>query len=236
MHASLWTCVAALVIGAPGAVRAQATTGSLEGRIVSTQGEPLEHAVVTVSGPFLQGPREDTTDARGHFLLLWLPAGTYGVQMRAVGYSPTALRDVRVDLGATGSLGDVALAPQTVELPEIEVSGAKPLIDPTTAAAATVLDSSAFLALPTDRNFRALTALVPEANAAGAVSCVELGQWRRFRGCSPGWRHDLTQTERPPAVFGWGSVDWFFLYQLAVRLQIRNESSAPRPATSLTRQ
>ena len=166
MLASPWICIASLVIAAPTGVRAQAVTGSLEGRVVSTQGEALEHAVVTVSGPFLQGTREDTTDARGHFLLLWLPAGTYTVRLRAVGFSPVALRDVRIDLGATGSLGDVALTPQTVELPEIQVSGAKPLLDPTTAAAATVLDSSAFLALPTERNFRALTALVPEANAS----------------------------------------------------------------------
>ena len=164
MHARLWICALSLLIAAPALVRSQAVTGSLEGRIVSTQGEPLEHAVVTVSGPFLQGTREVSTDSRGHFLLLWLPAGTYTVQLRALGFSPVALRDVRISLGATGSLGDVSLAPQSVELPTIEVSGAKPLIDPTTAAAATVLDSAVFLALPTERNFRSLIPLAPEAN------------------------------------------------------------------------
>ena len=164
MHARLWICALSLLLAVPAIVRAQAVTGSLEGRIVSTQGEPLEHAAVTVSGPFLQGTREVATDARGHFLLLWLPAGTYTVQLRCVGFGPVALRDVRITLGATGSLGDVALAPQTVELSEIVVSGAKPLVDPTTTAAATVLDSAVFLALPTERNFRSLMPLVPQAN------------------------------------------------------------------------
>jgi hypothetical protein len=164
MRARLWICALSLLLAAPALVRAQAVTGSLEGRILSTQGEPLEAAAVTVSGAFLLGTREVTTDARGHFLLLWLPAGTYTVRLRALGFGPVALRDVRISLGATASLGDVRLAPQAVELAEIVISGARPLIDPTTAAAATVLDSAVFLALPTERNFRSLMALVPQAN------------------------------------------------------------------------
>jgi hypothetical protein len=164
MRARIWIFALTVLLAAPALVRAQAVTGSLEGRILSTQGEPLEAAAVTVSGPFLLGTREVTTDARGRFLLLWLPAGTYTVRLRALGFGPVALRDVRIALGSTASLGDVRLAPQAVELAEIVVSGARPLIDPTTAAAATVLDSAVFLALPTERNFRALTALVPQAN------------------------------------------------------------------------
>jgi hypothetical protein len=164
MCARFWICALSLLIAVPAVARAQAVTGSLEGRILSTQGEPLEHAVVTTSGPFLQGTREVTTDARGRFLLLWLPAGTYTVRLRALGYGPVALHDVRIGLGATASLGEVTLAPQAVELEEIVVSGARPLIDPTSAAAATVLDSSLFLALPTERNFRSVVPLVPQAN------------------------------------------------------------------------
>ena len=164
MRAAPWMSAAFLLVLVPALCRAQAVTGSLEGRLLSTQGEPLQNAIVTASGRFLQGTREATTDARGHFLLLWLPAGTYTVQLRALGFGPVAMRDVRIGLGATASLSDVTLAPQTVELAEIVVSGARPLIDPTTAAAATVLDSSAFLALPTERNFRSVAPLVPQAN------------------------------------------------------------------------
>jgi hypothetical protein len=164
MRTRFWICVVTLLLAVPTLAGAQSVTGSLEGRVLSTQGEPLENAVVTASGPFLQGTRAATTDGRGHFLLLWLPAGTYTVRLRALGFGPVALSAVRVELGATGSLGEVRLAPQAVELAEIEVSGARPLIDPTSAAAATVLDSALFLALPTERSFRALTALVPQAN------------------------------------------------------------------------
>jgi hypothetical protein len=74
------------------------------------------------------------------------------------------MHGVRIELGATGSLGEMALAPRAVQLAEIEVSGAKPLIDPTTAASATVLDSSVFLAIPTERTFQAIVPLVPGAN------------------------------------------------------------------------
>ena len=107
MRARAWICALSLLVAAPAVARAQAVTGSLEGRILSTQGEPLEAAAVTVSGPFLQGTREVTTDARGRFLLLWLPAGTYTVRLRALGFGPVALRDVRIALGSTASLGDV---------------------------------------------------------------------------------------------------------------------------------
>jgi hypothetical protein len=164
MRARLWISAVCLLIAVPAVASAQAVTGSLEGRILSTQGEPLQDAVVTVSSPFLQGTREATTDQRGRFLLLWLPAGTSTVQLRRVGFGPVAMPGVRIGLGVTTSLGDVRLEPQALVLPAIVVSGARPLFDPTRAAAATVLDSSVFLTLPTERNFRALVGIAPQAN------------------------------------------------------------------------
>jgi hypothetical protein len=161
-----WLGSLILLIVPLGITEAQSVTGSIEGRVLSAQGDPLGNAAVTVSGPFLLGTRDATTDTRGHFLLLWLPAGTYTVRLRALGFRPATLHDVRVALGATGSLGDVRLAPQPVVLPEIVVSGERPLLDPTTGAAATVLDSATFLAVPTERNFRSLMTLAPQTSSS----------------------------------------------------------------------
>jgi Carboxypeptidase regulatory-like domain/TonB-dependent Receptor Plug Domain len=157
---------------------AQAVTGALAGHVLSEEGQPLEEIVVTVGGAALQGERHIVSDTRGRFLFPALPAGAYTVQLRRIGYTPLRVTDVTVVLGGTTSLGELRLAPKAVELQEIVVSGARPLVDPTTAAAVTALDSSTFLAVPTERNYRALLQLVPEAtpspygdgtNVAGAT-------------------------------------------------------------------
>jgi len=99
MRTRLWRCALSLLLAAPAAARAQAVTGSLEGRIASEQGEPLANAVVTVSGPFLQGTRSGTTDARGYFQLQAMPPGEYELRLAYIGYRPLVIQscDVFVD-------------------------------------------------------------------------------------------------------------------------------------------
>lgn len=161
MHARLCVCALSLLIVLPALVRAQAITGSLEGRVVSTENEPIEGAVITASGPFLQGTRSVATDERGRFLLLWLPAGTYTVQLRRMGFGPVAMPGVRVALGTTTSLGEVTLAPQALEMAEVVISGARPVLDLTSTAISAVMDSSFFNAIPTQRAFAQLAELGP---------------------------------------------------------------------------
>ncbi len=142
----------------------QAVTGALAGRVVSAVGDPVEGALVVVSGASLQGERRISTDERGRFLFPTLPAGAYAVGVRRVGFTPLRATDVTVALGSTTSLGELRLEQETISLAEIVVSGARPLVDPMSTAAATVLDSSVFLALPTDRDVLSLLPLAPEAN------------------------------------------------------------------------
>jgi len=80
------------------------------------QREPLDGAVVNVGGPSLQGTRAATTDASGRFAFLWLPPGTYVLDVRRLGFAAARLRHVTVRLGGRTSVGDVALAPQAVEV------------------------------------------------------------------------------------------------------------------------
>jgi hypothetical protein len=49
-----------------------------------------------------------------------------------------------------------------LELAEIVFSGARPVIDPVSAATGATLDSSQFLSLPAQRDFRALITFLPE--------------------------------------------------------------------------
>ena len=88
------------------------------------------------------------------------------VRLTRIGYGAIRYEGVPVHLGTTTSLGDISFDPQPVEIADIVVSGAKPVIDPASAASRTTLDSSQFLSLPSGRDFRALIPFVPQANAS----------------------------------------------------------------------
>src|SRR6476659_918633 len=109
-------------------LRAQEVTGALEGLVIAGAGETVEGAEIIVEGAVLQGTRGTTTDRRGRFTLRSLPAGAYVVVIRRISYRPVRFEDVPVRLGLTTSLGEVRLEAQTVELAEIVVSGARPVI------------------------------------------------------------------------------------------------------------
>jgi hypothetical protein len=164
MRARLCICAFSLLLAVPAVGRAQAVTGSLEGRIVSTQGEPLEHAVVTVSGPFLQGTRSTPADAAGHFQLLALPPGEYELRLVHIGYRPVAIQRVVVELGHTTGLETLAMTPQTVELEPIVVTAQAISIDPVHTTVGGTLDATDYASLPVDRDYKSLITILPHAN------------------------------------------------------------------------
>ncbi len=164
MRARLWICATSLLIAAPALVRAQAVTGSLEGRTLSTQGEPLEQTAVTVSGPYLQGTRRVTTDARGDFQLRALPPGAYELRLAHIGYRPVVLQRVVVELGRTTGLEPVMMTPQPVELQPLVVTAQAVSIDPVHTTVGGTLDAADYATLPVDRDYKSLITVLPHAN------------------------------------------------------------------------
>ena len=154
------------LLWAIGPLHAQEVAGALEGRVVAQSGETIEGAEILVEGAVLQGTRTTTTDPHGRFTLRSLPAGSYTVVIRRISYGPVRFEAVPVRLGLTTSLGEVPLQAQPVEVAEIVVSGARPVIDPVSAATGATLDSSQFLSLPAERDFQALIAFLPKVNAS----------------------------------------------------------------------
>ena len=149
---------------------AQQTTGDIQGRIVGPTGQPVTDAQVNVTSSSLQGDRQTLSDARGGFVVRSLPVGSYAVAIRRIGYRVVRVQDVPVRLGSTTSLGDISLREQAVEVAEVVVSGAKPVIDPVSPASGATLDSSQFRSLPAGRDFRDLIPFVPQANATPHAS------------------------------------------------------------------
>jgi len=146
--------------------RAQDVAGELEGWIAGDSEAPLARVEVSTSGASIPGARSAFSDNSGHFRLPGLPVGVYRVRFRLIGYRPLTYDSVSVRLASTTNLGRIQLDRQTVELPEIVVSGRTAPVDPTTTATHNVLTAEQIDQLPVDRNFRSIVSLFPQANTS----------------------------------------------------------------------
>ena len=105
-------------------LRAQAPTGTIQGRVHDVSGVGIAQAQVMVAGTAFSAQ----TDPRGHYFINNLPAGPATVRAVFVGYRPVEVRDLRVLAGQTTTL-DFALESSPVQLQSIEVIAAEnPLV------------------------------------------------------------------------------------------------------------
>jgi hypothetical protein len=102
--------VLALAAAGPLPMRA-ATTGSLAGRVVNAEGQPLAGVKITISSDaLLGGARNIATGAEGDFIAPQLPPGIYEVIAELGGFVTQHVQEVPVLLDRTTSL-DVTLSP-----------------------------------------------------------------------------------------------------------------------------
>jgi iron complex outermembrane receptor protein len=101
-----------------GAAQAQ-TTGSLRGRVTTTDGEPVEAVSVGLQGQTFGS----ITDSQGQFTINNVPAGSYTLAVSAVGLK-SAQQTVTVTAGQRTTL-DFRLAESAAELQEVVVQGAR---------------------------------------------------------------------------------------------------------------
>src|SRR5919199_4892076 len=66
-----------------GAFAQTQTTGSIEGTVVDTNGNPVPGVTVSVTSPNLITPQSATTDNEGRYRILNLPPGMYKVNVEA---------------------------------------------------------------------------------------------------------------------------------------------------------
>jgi hypothetical protein len=155
-----------LLVGAmvAGRVVAQDITGALQGTVVSPEGKPEPEVRVSVTGPYLQGARETTTDRGGFFQFLALPPGRYALSAKRIGLRPLDVRDIVVELGRTTAVGPLRLETQPIELKPVEVQAHALSIDPVHTTAGGTLEARDYTALPVDRDYKSLIAVLPQAN------------------------------------------------------------------------
>ncbi len=134
----------------------QVTTGSITGTVTDADGAPLPGATVTVTSK--EGPKLLTTDANGAFRFPYLAPGEYTLTVRLSGYNTAEHSNVAVTLGARARI-EVTLSPTLTE--RIEVVGAPPTIDISSATVGTTLTADVLSTLPLNRTFASTLGLAP---------------------------------------------------------------------------
>jgi hypothetical protein len=142
------------------------TTGGIVGRVTDEAGGVLPGVAVEAKSPALQGSRTAVTDGTGSYRLNLLPPGDYTVTFTGQGFASEAKQGVLVGLDKDATL-NVNLRAALTE--SITVTSAVPVVDTTSAAVGTNLDTRAIETLPTGRNYSAVVQITPgvssDANA-----------------------------------------------------------------------
>jgi hypothetical protein len=157
---SVWIVVGLLIAHR---LAAQTTNGTIQGRVVDSQGLPVPGVTVAVASTSLQGSRLVTTSENGDYIVTLLPPGTYSVsfeisgfetQRRTVNLAPTQLVPLEVTLG-------VAPLAETVT-----IQGRADVLTKT-AQVATNFKQELMSALPTTRSIDASMLLAPSVHPTG---------------------------------------------------------------------
>jgi hypothetical protein len=179
---------------------AQDVHGRLEGRVVGTDGSPVELVDVTVRSASLQGVRQAVTTGDGMFTFRWLPVGTYQVEFRRIGYEHQVLKGVEIRLGRTATLGRVGLVEAPIEVDTLVATAQRKLIDPESTGTGVNLTPALYENLPVARDYRELALLTPLANGYGGTDLSVAG------GTGPETRFFIEGTDVTDPVQGMEST------------------------------
>ena len=91
MRPRMLVLMAALLVASASVASAQ-TTGTINGRVVDSQGLAVPGATVTVTGA--QGSKTTTTDTDGRYQMPYLTPGTYTVKAELAGFKAVEQRNV----------------------------------------------------------------------------------------------------------------------------------------------
>ncbi len=142
---------------APAAPLLAQQTGSISGKVTTTDGSLLPGVTVEARSDVLPGPRVTVTGARGEYRLPALPPGSYTVKFDLSGMQ-SVTRKALVQLGQD-TVADAILGPGISE--NITVTAESSIIDKDSATVASALSNDQILGLPLAQEYRDLQKLIP---------------------------------------------------------------------------
>jgi hypothetical protein len=134
------------VLASPGHLAAQAISGDLTGTVLDKTGAAVPHALVEAVNVDTGIKNTVSTNDQGEFRLGNLPVGTYTVKVSAPSFATTTLTKIEVELNRVGALKvTLEIGSQATT---VEVSGASPLINTTSAQIEGTFDKAEAADLP----------------------------------------------------------------------------------------
>lgn len=123
---------------------ANGTTGKIAGTVTDSRtNEKLFGVNITLEGTTIGA----TTDAEGYYSIINVPPGTYRVRASYVGYAPTVIANVRVDIDQTTTI-NVALTEQVISGQEVIVVAQRPVVQKDVSSSRANISSGEISALP----------------------------------------------------------------------------------------
>src|SRR5262245_59334756 len=145
------------------AAMAQVPTGTISGRVVSSDQAPLPGVTVTVTSPSLQGDRTVVTSDNGDFVVPLLPPGDYTIVFELSGF-----QSLKRQVGVAGT--QVVTVNETMAVGGIEekitvVGRASPFVQ--TATVAAKISQDVMSVLPSNRTLDASILMGPAVHPTG---------------------------------------------------------------------
>ncbi|MEJ2422443.1 MAG: TonB-dependent receptor, partial [Acidobacteriota bacterium] len=151
-----------LLVGIP--ILAQQNTGSITGKVLDDQSQPIPGATVTATSPNLQGPRGTATNMDGDFVLPYLPpAANYTLTVESAGYNKVVQSGIAVKLGSTTTL-NFSLSKGSSQ---VVVTAKPPAVSLKDTKLETNLTSDEMDTIPISRGYQDIMYLAPTVVSSG---------------------------------------------------------------------
>jgi hypothetical protein len=190
-----------LVVLAAGPLYAQATTGSVFGRVTDTTGGVMPGVTVTIAGTGLLQPVRVTTGASGGYQIPSIPLGVYKITFELTGFKTFVRDGVRVTVDGNAQI-DAKLEIGTMET-QVTVTADSPIVDTKSTRTGATFTLDVLQSIPTARDPFQVMNLTPGiimqtsgdqpsgVNVAGSASGQQMSP--SFRGSGSGntqWNMD----------------------------------------------
>ena len=153
--------------------QAQTTNGLITGTITDTSGAVVAGAQVNVTNQGTSELRTTTTDSNGYYIVPQLPPGIYDISIKKQGFATENRANVQLQVNQNAALDFKLTVSSTAQT--IQVTGAPPPLNTTSATIGTVVNRSTIVDMPLNgRDFTQLTLLTPGA------APIEAGQQSAF--------------------------------------------------------
>jgi len=173
MHASRLLRTSVLALCSLPMYGQTADTGAIAGSVSDPSGALVPRAAVVVNSQATREERDLTTDAQGSFSVPFLTPGNYDLTVRAPGFEPLILKNVRVQITEVSRLKLQLTITGVKE--QTMVSSKPPLLQTENATLGRVIGQETVVDLPlVDRNFTEILGLTAGINT-DVVDATQLG-------------------------------------------------------------